>query len=199
MKKTYAIMASLMLLAACNGEEEIDETEETDDVETVEEDSAEEEVEDTVEEDEEDTEADADEDADTDDEEETDEEASDDDSALDNGDNQYAGNTYFLSIQHAGQLQPFGELVFEDDTVTLEQEDVTFEGTYTVDDKTLNYEVESDDVKFIVTLVQNDYEGEIVVEGHVESYEVESDDLTAEDEETIEELQGAIFMMTKND
>ncbi len=176
MKKTYAIMASLMLLAACNGEEEIDETEETDDVETVEEDSAEEEVDDTVEEDEE-----------------------EDDSASDNGDNQYAGNTYFLSIQHAGQLQPFGELVFEDDTVTLEQEDVTFEGTYTVDDKTLNYEVESDDVKFIVTLVQNDYEGEIVVEGHVESYEVESDDLTAEDEETIEELQGAIFMMTKND
>ena len=171
-------MASLMLLAACNGEEEIDETEETDDVDTVEDESVDE------------TEEDA-----TDEEEEVSDEASD----SDNGDNQFAGNSYYLSIQHVGQLQPFGELVFEDDTVTLEQEDGTLEGTYTVDDKTLNYEVENDDIKIIVSLVQNDYEGEIVVEGHVESYEVESDDLTEDDEETIEELQDAIFMMTKND
>lgn len=191
MKKTYAIMASLMLLAACNGEEEIDETEETDDVDTVEDESVDETEDDDAEEEATDeTEEDA-----TDEEEEVSDEASD----SDNGDNQFAGNSYYLSIQHVGQLQPFGELVFEDDTVTLEQEDGTLEGTYTVDDKTLNYEVENDDIKIIVSLVQNDYEGEIVVEGHVESYEVESDDLTEDDEETIEELQDAIFMMTKND
>lgn len=182
-------MASLMLLAACNGEEEIDETEETDDVDTAEEES----VEETEE-------VDAEEATDeTEDEAADEEEVSDEASDSDNADNQFAGNSYYLSIQHAGQLQPFGELVFEDEIVTLEQEDVTFEGTYSVDDKTLNYEVENDDIKIIVTLVQNDYEGEIVVEGHVESYEVESDNLTEDDEETIEELQDAIFMMTKID
>ena len=187
-------MASLMLLAACNGEEEIDETEETDDVDTVEEES----VEETEEVDAEEEDA-TDETEDEADIEEDEEEVSDEASDSDNADNQFAGNSYYLSIQHVGQLQPFGELVFEDDTVTLEQEDGTLEGTYTVDDKTLNYEVENDDIKIIVSLVQNDYEGEIVVEGHVESYEVESDDLTEDDEETIEELQDAIFMMTKND
>lgn len=188
MKKTYAIIASLMLLAACNGEDEIDETEDNDNVDTVEEDT--EDASEAVEDEEETEDVEAD---------ESEDDASDAATDSEDGENQFAGNSYFLSIQHVGQLQPFGELVFEDDTLTFEQEDGLLEGTYTVDDKTLNYEVENDDLKIIVTLVQNDYEGEIVVEGHVESYEIESDNLTAEDEETIEELQGAIFMMTKND
>ena len=180
-----------MLLAACNGEKETEEVEENEDAEEVEE-TDEVEVTDEPEEEEE---SEADEDSDE--EESTDE----DDSAEDesNDDNQYAGNSYLLSIQHGGQLQPFGELVFDEDTLTLEQEEAEFAGSYSVEDKTLNYEVENDDMKITVTLVQNDYEGEIVVEGHVESYEIESDDLTEEDEEAIEELQGAIFMMTKND
>ena len=174
LKKTFAVMASLLLLAACNGEEEIDETEEVEDVDAVEESADESEQE-------------------TDEDEEADEEdtASDDE-------NQFAGNSYYLSIQHGGQLQPFGELVFDEDTVTLEQEDGSYEGTYTVDGKSLSYEINNEDETLVVTLVQNDYEGEIVVEGHVESYEVESDNLTTEEEEAIEELQGAIFMMTKN-
>lgn len=179
-KKTYAVLASLMLLAACNGEEntEVEETEETED--TVEEETEIEE---------------------TETEEETskeDEESSFDESDSDDEENQFAGNSYLLSIQHVGQLQPFGELIFEEDTVTLEQEEATFEGTYSVDGKELSYEIESDNMKIMATLVQNDYEGEIVVEGHVASYEVEADDLTEEDETTIEELKNAVFMMTKS-
>lgn len=193
MKKTYAVLASLMLLAACNGDVETDEIEDSDDLDTVDIDSTEEDEE-TVDSDEEEEEADTEEET-SDDEEE----ASDDDTSSDSDENQFAGNSYYLSIQHGGQLQPFGTLVFDDDTLTLEQEDASFEGTYEVDGKTLNYEVENDDEKLIVTLVQNDYEGEIVVEGNVESYEIESDNLTSDDEEAIEELQGAIFMMTKND
>ena len=178
MKKTYALMASLLLLAACNGEEEADETEDVEETDTVEEsnDESDESAED-------DTEADSE---------------SDEDNTASGDENQFAGNSYYLSIQHGGQLQPFGELVFDEDTVTLEQEDGTYEGTYTVDGKSLSYEIENDDETLRVTLVQNDYEGEIVVEGHVERYELESDNLTTDEEEAIEELQGAIFMMTKN-
>lgn len=186
MKKTYALMASLLLLAACNGEEEIDETEDVEETDTVEEsnDESDEPAEDDADvEEADDTEADSE---------------SDEDNTASGDENQFAGNSYYLSIQHGGQLQPFGELVFDEDTVTLEQEDGTYEGTYTVEGKSLSYEIENDDETLRVTLVQNDYEGEIVVEGHVERYELESDNLTTDEEEAIEELQGAIFMMTKN-
>ncbi len=190
-KKTYAVLASLMLLAACNGEENTDEVEDVEEEEetevSVDEETSDEETED--EESEDDTEAD---------EESDEEETEDDESDSADGENQYAGNSYLLSIQHAGQLQPFRELIFEEDTVTLEQEEATFEGTYSVDCKELSYEIVTDKMKIMATLVQNDYEGEIVVEGHVASYEVEADDLTEEDETTIEELKNAVFMMTKS-
>lgn len=186
MKKCSTILLASLLLASCNGDADDEGTiERVDDDESVVEES--------------DTEPEeSDEQADILDEE--DEGAIDKDAVESDSDehltHDFDGNSYYLSIQYEGMLDPFGTLVFDGDTVTLEHHD-TFEGEYKIEGTELDINVSNDDRAYHIVLDIAPTDSEIIVEGNVKTYEVDAE-LTEDEQEAIDELPGSVFMMTKN-